>query len=354
MTQHEFDRRSRVWLPATAAVVALVVSATVAFTHHTDRSNQSSYADFSPSRMNVNSSEITNEVDRCWAAAQKLRKTVQYPDRSEWQPALAARGPRSTVIGIRTKNRPFFCETTQNSATLSDPAADPVYALGTKTGAVFGTDAGALAGVVDPSWSQVQVGATYFGQQYSGTAVVQDGLFIYIGYISTTNSAMAVRRTDGDPQILLPKTRPGFGTVDADLQRGDHSTSRGAQLYQCVDDVGPLGTVPDTDSWNPGARVQANSGQKPVFLPYVTTKAWATEPTVLNVVPSVGGRSVLTGVLPPGVSRMRLTFADNTTSDADVSSNTFASLLPPTGTPTSCTLFGTSGQILYIGPIATS
>jgi hypothetical protein len=367
MTQHVFDQRSRVWLPAVAAVAALVVSGIVALTHQTDSKPDRSYwTTFTATRLPADSAEVKKDVDQCWASAQKLRKTVQYPDRSEWRPVVAISGPGSRLIAMRTKHRPLFCEVTQYSVSLSDPAADPVFAPGTRTGALFATDGGSVAGVVDQGWSRLTVGGTYMGEEFRNDATVQDGLFVFLSYMPATKASVVIRRTERDPQIPLPKPHPAFGTVDAGLPKGDRSSSSGAQLSRCIDEAGTQ--VPEAESWNPGGRVKTNSeqltlaanamgisacvekpGEKPVFLPYLTTRTWAAEPTLLPNVPSIGGRPVLAGILPFGVDRMRLTFAGGSTMDAAVGTNTFAAL--PPSTPTSCTLYGADNQILYAGPI---
>ncbi len=368
----EGDRRIRVWLPAAAAVVALAVSGTFALTQ-TSRTPQH-YADAeNPTRVPVSNTD----VDQCWNAAQQLRGTVQYPDRSQWRPVFAVRNSRSTVIAIRTGSRPVFCENNYYSVTLSDPVTEPSYAQGSRTAAMLFTEDGAVAGVLDPAWADTTITVNFEGERTSGSPEVQDGLFIWLNSLPTSVSSASVRRTSGDPEVPLPKPKNSYGTVDSNLGSGDHSSSDGALLYRCINGISPPTAVPDMSSWSPGGRVQSggdrlflatnaqgvsvcvqNTGQEPKFLPYITTRTWSpVRPTLLQGIPAVAGRTVLAGLLPPGVAKVRITFADQTTMDTNALGNTFAVLLPPGGKPpavASCTLYSSNGPILYSGPVGTA
>ncbi|MEV4319187.1 hypothetical protein [Actinocrispum sp. NPDC049592] len=367
----EGDRRIRVWLPAAAAVVALAVSGTFALTQ-TSRQPQQYAEATAPVRIPVNDSL----VDQCWTAAQKLRGTVEYPDRAQWRPVFAVAGSRTTVIAFRTGSRPLFCETNYFSVTLSDPVSEPGYAYGSRTAAMLVTEDGAVAGVLDPAWANTTISVTSDGDRTSRRAETQDGLFIWLASLPGSITSMSVRRAPGDPEMPLPKPKNSYGTVESNLDSGDHSTTDGVQLYRCINAVEPQSAVPDQSSWSMGGHVQSGAdqlflatnslgvsvctqkGNEPAqFLPYVSTRTWSpVKPTLLSGIPAVAGRPVVAGLLPPSVGKMRITFADKTTMDIKTYHNTFAVLMPPGPKPpaiASCTLFSIDGAILYNGPAAT-
>jgi hypothetical protein len=353
----------------------LLVSGIVALTHNGPGLRRN---DPNPSVVEqaVGSSKVTAEVDRCWEAAQRLAKEARFPDRSEWRPVLSiAAGGLSSVTAIQTNSRPLFCETTNSSVTLSNPSADPVYAPGTKTAAMLATVNGTVAGVADPSWPDMRVSVTskFRGEDVTGTALRQDGLFIFQSFTSAVDGNVRASAETGAPELVLPKPAQPFGTVDPGYPPGDRSSTQGAQLGRCVEEAKSLG--PDADTWNPGAVVEANGqrlimaanpggvsaclqrGQQAELMPYISRTTLVTAPQLLSVVASVGGRALLAGLIPPGVARMQLTFADHTTMTADVAESTFAVLMPPdVSAPKNftCTLLGTSGQILYTGPVTVS
>jgi hypothetical protein len=364
--------RSRVWLPATAAGIALLVSGIVALTHHGPGLQRN---DPNPTvvELAVDSTQVTAEVDRCWDAAQRLAKEARFPDRSEWRPVLSiTAGGLSSVTAIQTNSRPLFCETTNSSVTLSNPSADPAYAPDTKTAAMLTTVNGTVAGVADPSWPDMRVAVTskYRGD-VTGTAIRQAGLFIFQSFTSTVDGNVRASAEAGAPELVLPKPAAPFGTVDPGYPPGDRSSSHGVQLGRCVEEAKSVG--PDAETWNPGAVVEANGqrlimaanpggvsaclqrGQQAELMPYISRTTLVTAPQLLSVVPTVGGRALLAGLIPPGVARMQLTFADHTTMTADVAESTFAVLMPPdVSAPKNltCTLLGASGQILYTGPVS--
>jgi hypothetical protein len=366
------DRRSRVWLPATAAGIALLVSGIVAVVHP---GGGPKHPDTNPSviELAVDSNQVSTELDRCWQAARQHAKEVTYPDRTEWRPVMSLDARLSTITAIQTGSGPLFCETTNGSVTLSPPGAAPAYAKGTKTGALLATVNGTIAGVVDPSWPKLQVMVTGKDRDgLGGPATQKDGLFIFPSFLSAVDETVKVGPGD-NPQFVLPKPARPFGTVEPSYPAGDRSTPRGQQLGECISESGTA--VPDADSWNPGAMVQSNGellimaannggvsacfrqSQRTQFMAYISRTTSVTEPKLLPVAPTLGGRDLVSGLLPPGVATMRLTFANQATMDADVRDNTFAALLPAgAGAPKTitCQLLGASDQILYTGPLAAS
>ncbi|TCO65754.1 hypothetical protein [Actinocrispum wychmicini] len=369
MNDANADRRPRrVWLPATAAVLALVVSGSIALVRHGDAPPK---RDYHPTvvRLAVNSREVTAQLDRCWRTARELSTMAKYPDRSEWRPVLAVKGGELwTVTAIRTNGRPLFCETVIGGTTLSSPDADPVYAPGTRTAAMLTTNAGTVAGVVDPSWPDMRVRVVgRYQDDIEGRAVQQDGLFVYPSYLSAVDDRVTVGQ-DGDPRIPLPPAPQPYGVVNPSYSSSDRSSTAGRHLGDCIAKSGE----PDSDGWSPAATVQANDerlilavnpagvgaclqqAQGSRFMPYVSRAVSAAKPELLSLTATVGGRQVVAGILPQGAADMRLTLADGTTLDADVDRDTFAALLPLGVTDThgmTAKLAGNSRQILYVGPL---
>ncbi|MET0135278.1 MAG: hypothetical protein ABW215_16995 [Kibdelosporangium sp.] len=358
--------RSRLWLAA-AAVAALLAGGAVVLAAQPE-----SRPEPDPERT-LDIAKAATELDRCWAAAQQSGDSARFPDRAEWQPVLSVTGHKSTVTAVKTNGRPIFCETTKTRVTLSDPGAEPAYAPDTRTGAALVTDVGTIAGVADPSWPQVFVQVTAANKDgYAGPAQQKDGLFVFMSVMSPLGGSITVSRGQDDSRIPIPQPQPAVSVADPRYPPGDRASERGILLGQCL---AKDPSVIDAASWSPGAMVAASGerlimatnpagtsacfqqAERTQFMAYLAPVTLPAKPTLLPVTPSVGGRPVVTGLLPAGTARLQLTFAGGGTVDADVLGGTFAALLPPeAGAPAtiSCKAFGREGQLLYTGPLGAS
>jgi hypothetical protein len=363
LTDEQHGSRSKLWLASAAVVTLLAGGAVVLATQPESRPEPG------PGPI-LDIAKATSELDRCWEAARQSGDADRFPDRAEWQPVLSVTGHKSTVTAVKAKGRPVFCETTKTRVTLSDPRAEPAFVPGTKTGAVLVTEVGTIAGVVDPSWSQTFVDATAKNKDgYNGPAQQKDGLFVFMSVVSPLNGSITVRPGADDPPMSLPQPHPPINVVDSLYPPGDRTSERGKLLGECM--AGDAGAI-DAQSWSPGAMVEANGermimatnpagtsaclqqSERTQFMSYLAPAGPSAKPTPLPIAPSVGGRPLIAGLLPVGTTRLQLTFAGGTTTDAEVLGRTFAALLPPgAGAPgtITCKAFGHEGQMLYTGPL---
>jgi hypothetical protein len=363
-------RRSRVWVAAVAAVAALLLSGTVAVVNI---GNDRSKPNYNPT-VDVIGGEaplVQKHMDLCWQTAKRLSGTVTYPDRATWRAVMAAESSMSSVTVIRANGQPLFCEINMSGVTLSNPAGMPAYVPGTRTGLLMSTFAGTVAGVVDPSWDQVHLAAnTRYGDHLAAEATVRDGLFVYSTFTSMVNETIRVGPTT-NPNLDLPKPPRQYGSSSPQINSGNHGYGQPGQLLNnCIQSA--TEAVPDADTWNPGAAISAGNTNLILavsgagvstcllraghaeFKPYLTMQAYTQVPISLPM-PTVDGRTVIGGLLPPGVQRMALTLPDKTVVKADPKEDTFAALLPPGADPpptsVTCELMGNSNQVLYSGPL---
>lgn len=363
-------RRSRVWVAAVAAVAALLLSGTVAVVNI---GNDRSRPNYRPTVdvVNGNAPLVQRHMDLCWQTAKKLTGTVTYPDRTTWRAVFAAESSLSSVTAIRADGLPLFCEINPSGVTLSNPAGLPAYAPGTRTGLLMSTFAGTVAGVADPSWEHLQLAAnTRYGDHLAGEAAVRDGMFIYSTFTSLVNEKIMAGPTL-NPGVELPKPPRQYGSSSPEVTSGNRGYGQpGRLLDNCVQST--TDAVPDAESWNPGAVVSSGNTTLIVatntagvstcllrnghaeFKPYLTMQAYTPVPISLPM-PTVEGRTVIGGLVPPNVLRMTLTLPDKSTLKADVDNQTFALLLPPGANPpptsVTCELVGNSDQVLYNGPL---
>jgi hypothetical protein len=102
--------------------------------------------------------QASAELDRCYQAASSTGHEV--PDRPQWSASFIKETAGISITAARVGGKPLFCESTLTSVTVSDPYAEPAYATGSATGALFATANGTIAGVVDPTWQRFEIRAT--------------------------------------------------------------------------------------------------------------------------------------------------------------------------------------------------
>jgi hypothetical protein len=312
----------------------------------------------------VDLAKANAELDRCYAAIQQGAKDNQFPARSQWRPVITVAFGGVHVTGARAAGKPVFCETTNTAVTFSDPRAT--------SGAVLMTDAGTVAGVVDPSWPQPWVELTGPGGPSAGPATAREGMFVVNG-----GGKVGI----GSPRVIADvPTGPGVGwqplapapaatrVVDRPTKtRADLSTEQGRAAAECVTAAATTIGVLDGESWAPGAVLQRGAdrfamlrndfgfsacwqtGGQPGFAAYLAAaQEVGTGPKALGSTVTIAEGTVLSGIVPPQCVRMRL----STGEDAQVSGSTFAVLLPG-GVPKSATatLYDASDRVIYEGPI---
>jgi hypothetical protein len=370
MNEASPGRRSRVWVAAVAAVAALLLSGTVAVLNAGGHRFEA--ATPTVTVLGGDSPTVRKNMDLCWQTAKRLAGTVTYPDRATWRAVLGTQSNSASMTVIRANGQPLFCETSVSGVILSNPSGLPAYAPGTRTGVLLSTFYGNVAGVMDPSWQQVHITADIrYSERVTGKTTVRDGLFVYSTFTSLLGERARIGPTE-NPGLDLPNPPRQYGSASPEViqgHRGGYDKSD-QQLVNCVQST--TDAVPDENTWNPGATVSwgntnlviAVNGAgvstcllragKAEFKPYLTMQAYTPVPIALPM-PALDGRTVIGGLVPPGVQRMTLTLPDRSVVKADVDHDTFAVLLPvgadPAPTSVLCELVGSSDQILYDGPL---
>ena len=150
-------RPPRVWYAAAAAVLVLAAGAVVA----TRQLRQP--AEVPPAvtgGLTLDVRLATTALDRCWAAVQAAGKTDRVPPREERVPLFTEVLAADSMVAATAAGKPMFCETTETTVTLSDPAATPAYAPGTRTGLLLRSPTGLVGGVLDPAWPKASLAVT--------------------------------------------------------------------------------------------------------------------------------------------------------------------------------------------------
>lgn len=249
--------RSRGLLATAAAVVlvagALALSTSIERTQPTATDPTTTQADptlpFSPPTME-------EELDRCWAALVDAGKTDGYPDRSEWRGVVKDFGG-GNVTAAWAGETPIICATTPSQVTVSSPTATPEYLGDSRTGVLMRTESGVVAGVLDPTWSNVEVEYLYPDGAFNGGAAHQaDGLFVFSSLENLRDPRLDLRIRRLEPGQSVPVnpldgTPAGLGpapvTVFDRLGAPDEYGQTG--MTACLKDA----DVPDVESWEPGA-----------------------------------------------------------------------------------------------------
>nr|CTQ92246.1 hypothetical protein [Kibdelosporangium sp. MJ126-NF4] len=369
--------RPGLWVgAASAAAVVVAVGAVAVLSPSTDDS----------ATLPIDAGKAASPLDLCWQAVVREGKQSQYPPRAEWRLAKQVDGQNSTVIALRAAGKPLFCETTSATVRVTDPEAVPAYAPGTKTGSLLVTPAGAVAGVVDPSWQTVDVAVTGDSSGHGGPAEQQDGLFVFQSGTSTDGTKITVRPGENGAKVSLPQpSKAALKSVNPGFPPGDRSSDRGMRLGACIDRARPHSAIVDEETWQPGATVAAGNervvmASNPTgvsacfqqqefteFLPYILRfpeGPGASKLAAGRVAPTVGGQPVIAGSVPPGATAVEIKLGDGTTVNAEVVNATFTVLLPASAAgeresikdpdKITCTVLGADNQVLYSGPFPRS
>ncbi|MFI6301650.1 hypothetical protein ACIBCH_07265 [Amycolatopsis thailandensis] len=311
-------------------------------------------------------------MDRCWAAIQKRGRAADFPARDEWVPrfTVSPAWTQVTVVAITADDKPFFCETTLMTATVSDPAAVPVYTRGARTAALFATPAGTVAGIADPDWPKLEVtGKNDDSSSVMETAIFRPGnLFVHLGSMKVSRTTYSVGPTPGEqsrpneyqaPYLLPPAPEPAVSSIDRPVSPvPERATPAGEFFKTCTE--GASEALPDADAYQVGALLEvddvkvvaARSGDRAVVCQggigyragqneyYRTFPDLPKSPGAIHTLRtetvgrvdqdgnSVKPRNSYVGVVPEAAAVVKLDFGTGKTVDATVGAGTFGAWVP--------------------------
>jgi hypothetical protein len=317
----------------------------------------------------VTADQETAELDRCFQAASSSGHLVA--DRPQWTVAFTKETAGVSVTAARADGKPLFCESTLTSVTISDPAAQPAYAMGSATGALFATTNGTIAGVVDPAWQRFEMRATNGISFVISEPETSDGLFVMYTSIAASPDLQlhaqqlpadsSVRPDDDDPQFpvraMPPVADPMASVVDRPAPLPPAPSSlRGQALEQCMHRTSD--PVPDIESWQPGASAVLSGNElimaanargvatcqwQPykmpqadgpsndhLFRPYLPIEREPQFVDARQIMVQTGGSPgfVIAGTVRPDATRMTVTLDGKVELDTDVRAGTFLSVVP--------------------------
>lgn len=333
-------------------------------------------------------------MNRCWAALQKKGRAASFPGRSEWVPRFTVVSPSVTVVAVVARGKPFFCETTLMTATVSDPDAAPLYLPGTGTAALLMTRAGTVAGIADPEWPKVEMtGQNDASLSRRDIPVFRPGnLFVHIAPMKPSRTTYAVGPTPGGqsrprgyhaPHPLRPAPEPAATDLDKPVfPVPDRATPGGEFFDVCVE--GASETLPDPDAYEVGAFldgddvgvVVARSGGlvtvcqgglgygdgNTEYYRIMYDQPKPTGPVYALRTETVGRtgdkpRNVYLGVVPEAADTVKLDFGTGKTFDAVVGAGTFGAWIPDgvsrdyENAKVGVTVLDAAGVILYQGTL---
>ncbi|MFK0243830.1 hypothetical protein ACIQUM_03965 [Amycolatopsis azurea] len=313
--------------------------------------------------------KAVKSMDRCWAAIQAQGRAASFPARAGWEPQFTVVGEAAvTVVAVMVGDKPFFCETTRTSATVSDPDDKPIYTDGGKTAALLMTDGGTVAGVADPSWPKVEItGQNESASPFRDLPIFRRGnLFVYLGRMKPARTAYSVGPTPGEqsrqvpyqaPYLLPQASLPAASVIDRP-EKPERESTAGAFFKVCTE--GAFEAVPDVDAYRAGALLErddvavvlARLGDEVVVcqggVGYQDGKSafYRAFPQRLDPPSSIGPlrtetvgnvdrngnevkpRNSYTGTVPEAAAAVKLDFGTGATVDATVSNGTFAAWVP--------------------------
>ncbi|GAB3708766.1 hypothetical protein GCM10027598_13500 [Amycolatopsis oliviviridis] len=306
-------------------------------------------------------------MDRCWAAIQAQGKAASFPARDGWVPLFTVLSPAVTVVAMTAGGKPFFCETTRTTATVSDPDDHPIYTDGGKTAALLMTDGGTVAGIADPSWPKVEItGQNDSASPFRDLPIFRRGnLFVYLGSMKPTRTAYSVGPTPGGqsrtlhyqaPYLLPPASLPAASAIDRPVTP-ERESPAGEFFKVCTERA--FEAVPDVDAYRAGALLEGDDvavvvarlgdevivcqggvgyrdGKTAFYRAFPqrpdpsSIRALRTE-TVGNVDrngAAVKPRNAYLGVVPEAAAAVKLDFGTGKTIDATVGAGTFGAWIP--------------------------
>ncbi len=245
-------RMPRVWYAAAAAVLVLAAGAVVA----TQAFRQQPVAGPPPdpgNRLTLDLEVATSSLDRCWAAVQAAGKTDRVPPRAEWVPLFTEVEQAAAVVAATAAGKPMFCETTETTVTLSDPAATPAYAPGTHTGLLLHSAIGTVAGIVDPGTAPAFLGSrTESGDNMSQSIRPSPagGQFVAMTRTALWTTTLSIESPPAPGATVLPQP-PHWLVMAVDRPvTAERTSPAGRALGECLATSEEV--VPDEAAYVPG------------------------------------------------------------------------------------------------------
>ncbi|PPK69860.1 hypothetical protein V5P93_006500 [Actinokineospora auranticolor] len=303
------------------------------------------------------------DLDRCWSGLRGTPFAGQLPPRERVVPVLRVSQLQVNVVAARVDGKPIFCETTPKGVRLSKLDAQPSMVTGTGTGTLLVSPNGTIAGVLDPTWADPYLSVTSRSKNTIREAVKhKDGLFIFRSALSTINSTITVQPTPDGLALPVPyPPDPGFSITS-------QARYPSPELTECARKATDSTTVVDSDSWDAAATVRAggdriilatNSGgvaacvEQQSYTDFYAMPEPERRPMLLGIIPSIGGKPLLTGVIPLGGRSAELILPGGGTIQANTARGTYAALLESNIDPRAMTLRvrDNSEKVIYEGPL---
>ncbi|WP_372672099.1 hypothetical protein [Amycolatopsis kentuckyensis] len=254
-------RTKHVWYAAAAAVLVLAAGAVVA----TKTFRQQPVAGPPPdpgNRLTLDPKVATAALDRCWAAVQAAGKTDRVPPRDEWVPLFTEVEQADAVVAATAAGKPMFCETTETTVTLSDPAAAPAYAPGTHVGVLLHSPTGTVAGIVDPGTAPGFLGSRTAGgdtmSQSIRTSPVS-GQFVAMTRTALWTTTLTVENPGAPRAAVLPQP-PSWLVMAVDRPvTAERTSPAGRVLGECLNTAEEV--IPDAAAYTPGPLLETGDFQ---------------------------------------------------------------------------------------------
>jgi hypothetical protein len=179
-----------------------------------------------------------------------------YPPREAWQPVLGARGLGVTVVAARAEGKPYACQLTATSVTVSNPAGEVPQSPGTTAGLLLNTPEGVVAGVAEPAWRRVGVLAMDGTNSTTSTvASAEDGMFFLI---RGSEELVEVRLynvvgDNGNPPSW--EATPPLGTEAMTVTVVNRNNSVAPEDWEAYHACAEANPSWDAENWSPAAGV---------------------------------------------------------------------------------------------------
>ncbi|TCO49901.1 hypothetical protein [Actinocrispum wychmicini] len=407
-------RVSRVRAPLAAAISVTVLAAAVSLVaaQSTPTAEDAGPATAQAPVGEVSASGATDhssaDLDRCFNAAKASPAAATFPDRPQWTVSFTAELNGVEVTAARAGGKPLFCESTLTTVTLSNPSAEPAYATGSATGALFATPNGTVAGLTDPSWDTFEITPADGNDAMIAAPEKGDGMFVLYTTADLAPDAhlqaqqlppdmpfdQPDRPDDDDPTYPIrdiPSVPPPIVSVVDRPAPAERTSTRGKALADCM--AGSHDPEPDRDSWQAGAAATVNGNEliMATNAKGVAVCQWQTDSATLDFSEATnqnfqaytqfvrsplpvdaaqtsvmnGGDDglVILGTVRADATKMSVVLDGTTELDTDVKDGTFISIVPDsqiddTGqlpedhlATLSTTIYDAKGNELYRGPL---
>ncbi|MET8851323.1 hypothetical protein [Amycolatopsis sp. NPDC004625] len=230
-------RRSRhVWYAAAAAVLVLAAGAVVVTRQL--RTPVEAPPATTNTGLTLDAKLATSALDRCWAAVRTAGKTGRVADRADWVPLFTDTFGTDSVVAATAAGKPMFCEVTETTVTLSDPAAAPAYAPGSRSGLLLHSATGLAAGVVDPAWPQANLATKSAGGSSSASGLdFSPASRQFVAFTGTVPAKVELAIGDGpgeQPMFRLPEAPPPLLSVTDRPADAERTSAAGRALGECL------------------------------------------------------------------------------------------------------------------------